>query len=400
MEYVIRRAHRLLCKLALCLLCVLSAFGQQIPDVPIPRNFTLDLETAARLRPQLVEESMPATGDYAPGRLVFDRLVEQVPASSATNFKWELRLVDDNQFNAYSSPEGTVYVETGLAKLAGPSTGLWAAMLSHEIAHVVHRDWARRYLYRKTLASGATIVLGDPGLPSASGPEAHWSDGQSASENFARFCRRLEIEADREGLTLMAHAGYHPDFVPALHHLLHAQGSDAASVSISAMHPRWEERDRELYHAYVDASIEFEHRWREWYASPGGNPPTLVFAEAPTVRKTSGNKKSGVKEWEIVIPMHCENLVGAVEVVLRAKSPPGSGSSSPTLVPPDRIDGRPDSDGNARQLTGCTSPRTTITFTLANSTDPSNPSARWTDIYVLDAWGTVLARADLPRLPR
>ena len=405
MEYVVLNSPLSCCALAFCLLWTLCALGQQIPDAPpIPRNFTLDWETAARLRPQLISQSMPATEDYALGRLVFDRVIEQVPKPSATEhkFKWELRIVDDSEFNAYSSPDGTIYVETGLAQLAGSSAGLWAALLSHEIAHIVHRDWARRYLYHKALESGsaATIVLGDPGLPSASG-DAHWSDGQTASENLGRFCRQLEIEADRQGLTLMARAGYHPDFVPALHHLLQAQSSQADSVpaSISAMHPRWDERDRELNRAYVDASIEFEHRWRDWYASPGGNPPTLVFAEAPTVRKTGSNKKTGAKEWEILIPMHCENLVGAVEVVLRAKSRSGNGSSSASVERPGRFVDRKDSDADARQLTGCTSPRTTITFALADSADRGKPSVRWTDVYILDAWGAVLARADVPKRP-
>jgi len=370
-------------KLSLFLFCALSAFGQQILDGPqIPTNFNLDLETAARLRPQLVAQSMPATGRYATGRLVFDRLREQVPKPSVTKFAWELRIVDDDQFNAYSSPDGTIYVETGLARLAGPSAGLWAAILSHEIAHVVRRDWARRYLYQKSLESGgaATIVLGDPGLPAAS-----WTDSQKASEDMGSFCRQMEIEADREGLMLMARAGYHPDFVPALHHLLHAQGFGATAASLYAMHPCWEERDRELSRAYIAASIEFEHRWPEWYASPGGNPPVVVFAEAPTVRKT------GSKEWEIQIAMRCENLAGAVEVVLRDQS------ASWNVAHPERLPDQPDSDSELRQLTGCTSPRTTISFTLAASSGRSKPGRHWTDVYVLDAWGAVLARTDVPK---
>ena len=384
MEPAAFELYRFRFRLGLCLFWALSAFGQQVLDEPqTPTNFKLDLETAARLRPQLMAQSMPATGRYATGRLVFDRLREQVPRPSNPKFAWELRIVDDDQFNAYSSPDGTIYIETGLAQLAGPSAGLWAAILSHEIAHVVRRDWARRYLYQRSLESGsaATVVLGDPGLPSAS-----WTDSQKASENLGRFCRQMEIEADREGLMMMARAGYHPDFVPALHHLLHAQGSGATAASLYAMHPCWEERDRELSRAYIAASIEFEHRWPEWYASPGGNPPVVVFAEVPTVRKT------GSKEWEIQISMRCENLAGAVEVVL------GADSASRNLAHPERFADQPDSDFELRQLTGCTSPLTTITFTLTASFDRSKPGARWTDVYVLDAWGAVLARSEVPKL--
>ena len=371
--------------LAVCLLVALSAFGQQTLDGPrVPSNFNLDLTTAARLRPQLIAQSVAATGRYAMGRLVFDRLIEQIRNPSTRKFAWELRIVDDDQLNAYSSPDGTIYVETGLAQLAGPSTGLWAAILSHEIAHVVRRDWARRYLYQKSLESGSavSIVLGDPGLPSAS-----WADSQTASGKLALFCRQLEVEADREGLMLMARAGYHPDFVPALHHLLHAQSSGKTATSLYAMHPCWEQRDRELSRAYSAAGIDFEHRWPEWYATPGGNPPVVIFAEPPTVRRTAS------REWEIEIPMHCENLVGAVEVVLRASA------ATDNVTGSERLNNQPGSDYELRQLTGCTSLRTTITFTLAESLDRGKPGPRWTDVYVLDPLGAVLTRAEVPKLP-
>jgi len=391
-------APKLVCFLLAILLgglCVVPALGQQSLDVvEVPSQFNLDMKAAAQLRPQLTEQSVAAAGPYATGSRVFDRLVQHVTApawtgspqnrSAHSKFAWELRIVEDNNLNAYSSPDGTVYVESGLARLAGPSTGLWAAILSHEIAHIVRRDWARRYLYQQRLESGGAgaIVLGDPGMPSAS-----WKNSEQASADMGSFCRRMELEADLEGLMLMARTGYHPDFVPALHHLLHAQGVGARSASLYAMHPCWEERDRELSRAYVAASIEFEHLWPEWYASPGGNPPVVVFAEEPTVKKT------GAKEWELQIPMRCQNLAGAVEVVLHA------GSSDGTPPHPERLPDRPGSDADAHQLTGCTSPKTTVTFTLADTSARRKSGTQWTDVYVLDAWGSVLARADLPKLP-
>jgi hypothetical protein len=366
------------------------AVGQQSLDSAsntsgIPSNFRFDMETAARLRPQLLAQSVSGAERSATARLVFERLIAQTSAPTGIRVAWELRIVEDGQFNAFSSPDGTVYVENGLVQLAGPSTGLWAAVLSHEIAHVAHRDWARRYLYQKSLQNGsnANIALGDPGLPSDS-----WADSEKTSEEMARFSRRLELEADREGLMLMARAGYHPDFVPALHHLLHALGPDGPVVSLYARHPCWDERDRELSRAYVEASIEFGRRWPEWYASPGGNPPVVVFADAPKVRKTAS------KEVEIQVPMRCQNLAGAVEVVLRANSTPKKIARS------DRSQDQARSDAEIRQLTGCTSPQTTITFTLPDTSGQHWSGAHRADVYVLDTWGAVLARADVPKLPR
>ncbi len=315
-------AQRVRWLLSICLcLSALPAMAQvSLESFEIPSQFKLDMETAARLRPQLLANSIAASGRYAAGRAVFERLVQQVVAPLPSKGAWELRIVEDGRLNAYSSPDGTVYVENGLAQIAGSTPGLWAAILSHEIAHVVRRDWARRYLYQKYLANGggASIVLGDPSLPSGS-----WQSSEKARSDLGLFARQMEVDADREGLMMMARAGYHPDFVPALHHLLHARGLGTNSVSLYALHPCWEERDRELNHAYVNASLEFARRWPEWYASPGGNPPVVVFADEPSVRKT------GVNEWQIQLPMHCQNLAGAVEVVLSA------GSLHETLAHPE-----------------------------------------------------------------
>ena len=385
------RAHTLLARtifsLFASLLCGALAASQQNPSAPeVPENFSLDMEAAARLRPQLMAQSNAASGRYATGRLVFERLMEQVRAPAGVKFAWQMRIVEDDQLNAFSSPDGTIYLESGLAQLAGPSAGLWAAILSHEIAHITRRDWARRYLYQQYLENGGSSasVLGDPSLPS--GP---WEASERASANMGRFCRQMELEADREGLMLMARAGYHPDFVPALHHLLQARGIGSKSASLYAMHPCWEERDRELRRAYVAASIAFERLWPEWYASPGGNPPVVVFADEPTVRKNS------LKEWEIQVPMRCQNLAGAVEVVLYAGTTGGKIARLERLT---EVDG-PGSESGERQLTGCTSPRTTITFRLGDPSSRQKSGKRWTDVYVLDAWGSVLARTDLPKLP-
>jgi len=366
--------------------CTSLVRAQQAPLTPeIPDKFDLDMKAAARLRPHLVAESAAPSGPDAIGQRVLEKLVAQVLNPRSTRITWELRIVNDGLLNAYSSPEGTVYVESGLAKLAGPTSGLWAAILSHEIAHIVRRDWARRFLYEKSLdTSGSVLVMGDPGLPAAG-----WTDVRKRADDFARFCRQMELDADREGLALMARAGYHPDFVPALHHLLHAQ--DSLAESTDATHPRWEERDRQLEHAYVAASIDFAHRWLQWYASPGGNPPIVVFEEEPTTRKT-GN------EWKVQIPLRCQNLAGAVEVVLQPRSP--RDAVGPVLGAAGYRQRLPESSQQVRQLTGCTSPRTTVTFKLGEDSLQKPGSGPWADVFVLDGEGTVLSRAEVQRVRR
>jgi hypothetical protein len=57
-------------------------------------------------------------------------------------------------------------------------------------------------------------------------------------------------------------------------------------------------------------------------------------------------------------------------------------------------------DHEMRQLTGCTSPNTTVVFDLPDAETRQRSEMHWTDVYVIDAWGSVLARADLPKMPR
>ena len=365
---------------AACLINIGPLRAQQgFPAPEVPDKFDLDTKAAARLRPQLVAESSPASGPYVLGQQVLEDLVAQEQPPRSARVAWELRIVNDGLLNAYSSPDGTIYVESGLAELAGPTPGLWAAILSHEIAHIVRRDWARRFLYEKSLNSARSVlVMGDPGLTSGA-----WTDSRTASDDLARFCRQMELDADLEGLARMARAGYHPDFVAALQHLLHAQ--DAPQEPADATHPRWEERDRQLERAYVAASIDFSHRWLQWFASPGGNPPIVVFADEPTTRKVA-------TEWEVQVPLRCQNLAGAVEVVLQPRSPH---AASPVLGAAGYRQRLPESSQQLRQLTGCTSPKTTIIFRLPEDALRKASSGPWADVFVLDNEGTVLSRGEV-----
>jgi Zn-dependent protease with chaperone function len=365
----------------LCFTCITPLASQRSSVTPeVPDKFKLDFETAARLRPQLRAQSTSVSGRYVVGRLVLQRLVDQVRTQSDGKFSWELRVVNDGQLNAYSAPDGTIYLESGLAELAGPSAGLWAAIVSHEMAHVIHRDWARRYLYERSLQGegGATLTMEN--LDGAAGT---WMDSRKASEELARFCRQVELEADTEGLMIMARAGYHPDFVPALHHLLQAH-TNGSTASIYSMHPAWDARDRQAQRFYVSASIDFDHRWPDRYASPGGNPPTLVFADEPTVKRNGGN------DWEVQVPMRCQNLVGAVEVVVLSRTKNSTSSG--------RAEQLPIAEQELRQLSGCTSPKTTVSFTLPGGSGSRNSTALWSDVYVLDGRGAILSRTELPRL--
>ena len=359
---------------SVALLCVFRAnlgpAQEIVPPYTVPSTFTADAVFAARVRSLLLPYTEPATGQYATGQRVLETLVRQLPANRG-RFYWNLRIAKDAG-NVFSSPDGTIFVDEELAQTLGPRAGLWAAALSHEISHIVRRDWARRYLYQKSLeeASGSQITLGDAGALSGS-----WVDARGASTLLASFCQTMELEADSEGLKLMTRAGFDPDFVPALHHLLEGQSGQLDGNSLDPSHPRWDERDQRLQKLYVAAGKEYDRLWPERYASPGGNSPVVVYAGLPSAKR-------GVSGLEVLIPLHCQNLSGSVEVVVRFTGPD---SEFPTEM---------------RQLTGCTSDRTLITFILPSLKVRRGGSRVQAEISVLDESGAVLTRSLAPMAVR
>jgi hypothetical protein len=359
------KAARLVFVALVCVGFAKLASPQQVSvPVAVPPNFSTDGEFASWVRSQLVPYTEPATGRYAVGRQVMETLLKHLPPGR-THASWDLRIAK-NAGNVFSSPDGTIFVDEEFAQAMGTRAGLWAAALSHEISHVVHRDWARRYLLQKTLSQdrGSQIILGDTGVIAGS-----WVDARGASRQLSDFCQAMELEADADGLMLMTRAGFDPDFVPALHRLMEASPEQSDENVLDPSHPRWGDRDQRLQKAFAAAGKEYDHLWPDRYASPGGNSPIVVAAGVPTV------KRVGTGELQIVVTLNCRNLAGSVEVVLRFTGT-DSGRAS-----------------ELRQFTGCTSNQSLIAFNVPLTETRRGHSHVEAEISVLDDSGTLLTRS-------
>lgn len=359
------RALRCVAPTLLCTVAACFALAPQCPSPQkVPANLTADEAFAARIRSVVVPQTLPATGSYATGRKILLRLVRAVPSEKAT-IHWDLRIARDAG-NMFSSPDGTIFVDEALAQFLGSQAGLWAAALSHEMAHVIRRDWARRYLLEKSVeeSRGSQIVLG-----AVAATTSAWMDPHGSSTSLATCNQLMELEADADSLLLMAQAGFHPDFVPALHHALEAQPIQLKQDLVDTSHPRWDERDEKLEKLLVAAGKEYDRLWPARYASPGGNPPVVVYTGAPFAKRLSAG------DTRLVIPLNCQNLAGTVEVVFR-----WSGKNEPAAPA-------------LRQVTGCTSKRTLITFTLPPRNNRWGHSHLQGEVLILSDRGDVLTRS-------
>jgi len=144
-----------------------------------------------------------------------EQLVKRLASHSELNDRrLELITINNPTINAFAVPGGVIGVHTGLFMYA-ENEGQLASVLSHEIAHLSQRHFARQVANQKAnsftsmagLLAGlvlAATVGGDAGLAAMTASQA------AAVDNTLRFSRQNEQEADRHGLETLYRAGMDP----------------------------------------------------------------------------------------------------------------------------------------------------------------------------------------------
>lgn len=135
--------------------------------------------------------------------------------SELQDHRLDLIILDDASMNAFAVPGGVIGVNTGLFNYAKSEDQL-SSVLSHEIAHLSQRHFARRVETQKRNSTAsmagmlgalvlAVTVGGDAGLAAMTGTMAV-SQGRTL-----HYSRQNEQEADRIGLKTMSEAGMDPN---------------------------------------------------------------------------------------------------------------------------------------------------------------------------------------------
>ncbi len=120
------------------------------------------------------------------------------------NRQWEVTVFEDDTPNAFALPGGKIGVHTGLFKVAKNRSQL-AAVIGHEVAHVIGRHSAER------VSQGMLAQVGVGVAGAAYGGNVANLLAQAATLGvILPFSRSQESEADVLGLKYMAQAGYDP----------------------------------------------------------------------------------------------------------------------------------------------------------------------------------------------
>ena len=132
-------------------------------------------------------------------------------ATGRADYKWEFKVLENAQANAFCLPGGKVAVYTGILPITRDDAGL-AAVLGHEIAHAVARHGGERVSQTLLVQSGlaatqAALSRNDPATVQA--VTSLLGAGASVGV-LLPWSRSQESEADHMGLIYMAKAGYDP----------------------------------------------------------------------------------------------------------------------------------------------------------------------------------------------
>ena len=154
------------------------------------------------------------------------------------DYRWEYKLIDSKEVNAWCMPGGKIVVYSGILPITKNDAGL-ATVMGHEVSHALANHGAQRMSASQLQQLGAVGVAVATGGQSAE-KQQMWQQYYGMGSQVGvmlPFSRGHETEADKIGLTLMAIAGYNPDESITFWTRMAAQSSGQAPPEFMSTHP-------------------------------------------------------------------------------------------------------------------------------------------------------------------
>ncbi|WP_178988269.1 M48 family metallopeptidase [Winogradskyella schleiferi] len=162
------------------------------------------------------------------------------------DYKWEYKLIESDQVNAWCMPGGKIAFYTGILPIAANETGV-AAIMGHEVAHALANHGQQRM--SAAYIQQGLAVAGNVALANDEQALGIFNQSYGVVSNVAGmlpFSRSHETEADKIGLYLMAIAGYNPDEAAELWKRMKANSGGQAPPEFLSTHPSNDSRIQNL----------------------------------------------------------------------------------------------------------------------------------------------------------
>ncbi|MFV8355219.1 M48 family metallopeptidase [Flavobacterium sp. XS1P32] len=154
------------------------------------------------------------------------------------DYRWEYKLIDNKEVNAWCMPGGKIVVYSGILPVTLNDSGL-ATVMGHEVSHALLDHGAQRMSASQLQQVGAVGVAVATGGKSEQTQQI-WGQAYGLGSQFGvmlPFSRNHETEADKIGLTLMAIAGYNPEESITFWSRMAAKSSGQAPPEFMSTHP-------------------------------------------------------------------------------------------------------------------------------------------------------------------
>jgi len=209
-------------------LFILASCGLKVGNIDVGKMYQTTKAVATASKTYTVEEEMALGQSIAAKFLGASKYYQNQPVQDYVSnighwlvmqlpeqkFKWHFVVLEDEMFNAYSTPGGIIFINTGMLEQLNNEAQL-AAILAHEIIHVY------RSHHINTIQSNAKTHAWSNALSMAADQSKNkkirtnnkiWESvgGQINNIYFRGFDKEREFESDHQGLYLLTKAGYDP----------------------------------------------------------------------------------------------------------------------------------------------------------------------------------------------
>jgi beta-barrel assembly-enhancing protease len=295
--------------LALVLFLSPNAIRAQGTRIDMPKNrYTIEQDIQlgrqaaneiARQMPLLPENSLANNFVESVGR----NLVAAVPAQfRQPAFKYQFRIVNARDINAFALPGGPMFVNRGMIE-AAKTEGEMAGVMAHELSHVVLRHGTAQATrqqsakYQLPALGGAilgAIIGGNLGGIVAQGTQ------MGIGAYLLKYSREFESQADILGAQIMARAGYDPRDLANMFKTIERESGGSGGPEWLRSHPdpgnRFEAITREADRLKINNraagpdSVTFERVRSELKRMPPAKTMAEIEQQSPRSENTASSQ--------------------------------------------------------------------------------------------------------------
>lgn len=175
-----------------------------------------------------------------------------------TGGNWEVVVFEDDSPNAFALPGNKIGVHTGMLALVDNQDQL-AAVIGHEIGHVLAKHSNERASQEVAVSSGMSIIQAVSAPQTALGQTALGLLGVGAQYGILMpYSRAHESEADMMGVDLMAKAGFDPRQSIGLWQKMNRAAQGQQPIEFMSTHPSHATRIQDLEKRMPQAMALFQ----------------------------------------------------------------------------------------------------------------------------------------------